>query len=76
MEEVKILYLNAETMESLELGQLLVNRLQGKGVIIESYPATAAAQGMILEFLTQYDIIIFDGPLRMTQNSIMLSMIS
>ena len=28
MEEVKILYLNAETMESLELGQLLVNRLQ------------------------------------------------
>ena len=33
MEEVKILYLNAETMESLELGQLLVNRLQGKGVI-------------------------------------------
>ena len=48
-------------MESLELGQLLVNRLQGKGVIIESYPATAAAQGMILEFLAQYDIIIFDG---------------
>ena len=42
MEEVKILYLNAETMESVELGQLLVNRLQGKGVIIESYPATVA----------------------------------
>lgn len=35
MEDVKILYLNAETMESVELGQLLVNRLQGKGVIID-----------------------------------------
>ncbi len=61
MKELKILYLKTNITESVELGQLLVNRLQGKGVIIESYPATAAAQGMILEFLTQYDIIIFDG---------------
>lgn len=61
MKELKILYLKTNITESVELGQLLVNRLQGKGVIIESYPATAAAQGMTLEFLTQYDIIIFDG---------------
>lgn len=61
MEEMKILYLNTETADSIDLGQLLVNRLQGDGVIIESHPATAATQVMIVEFLTQYDIIIFDG---------------
>lgn len=61
MEEMKILYLNTETADSIDLEQLLVNRLQGDGVIIESHPATAATQVMIVEFLTQYDIIIFDG---------------
>lgn len=58
---MKVLFLNAVTQKSIELGQLLVNRLQGDWVIIESHPATAATQVMIVEFLTQYDIIIFDG---------------
>ena len=58
---MKTIYLESHTPESIDLGQLLVNRLQGDGVIIESHPATAATQVMIVEFLTQYDIIIFDG---------------
>lgn len=61
MYELKLLYLNTETRESAELGQLLVNRLQGDCVIIESCPVTAATLVMIVGFLTQYDIIIFDG---------------
>lgn len=58
---MKTIYLESQTPESIELGQLLENRLQGDGVIFESYHATAATQVMIVEFLTQYDIIIFDG---------------
>lgn len=59
--EIKIQFLNTETPKSVELGQLLANRLQGDGVIIESYPATTATHVMIVELLTKYDIIIFDG---------------
>lgn len=62
MENMRILYLNTEIAESIKLGQLLVNRLQGNGIItIDSYPSTASNQVMIVKFLTQYDIIIFDG---------------
>lgn len=58
---MKILLLNTETTESVELGQFLVDKLQGDGVIIESYHATAATQVMIVELLPKYDIVIFDG---------------
>lgn len=59
---MKILYLNTEKTESEELGQLLANRLQGdEDVIIDSSLSTEATQVMNVEFLTQYDIIIFDG---------------
>lgn len=58
---MRILYLNTDTTDSNELGLLLANRLQEDEFIIESYPVTAATQIMIVEFLTQYDIIIFDG---------------
>ena len=62
MENMRILYLNTEIAESIKLGQLLVDRLQGNGIItIDSYPSTASNQVMIIKFLTQYDIIIFDG---------------
>ena len=61
MKVVKILYLYSTTPKGVKLGQLLAKRLQVDGAIIESYPATAATQVMIVEFLTQYDIIIFDG---------------
>ena len=62
MENMRILYLNTEIAESIKLGQLLVNRLQGNGIItIDSYPSTASNQVMTVKFLTQYDIIIFDG---------------
>lgn len=61
MKEVKLLYLNTDISESIDLGQLLANRLQGDRAIIESYPAIAATPVKILGFLTRYDIIIFDG---------------
>lgn len=61
MKEVKLLYLNTDISESVDLRQLLVNRLQEDRAIIESYPAIAATPAIILEFLTRYDIIIFDG---------------
>ena len=61
MKEVKLLYLNTDISESVDLRQLLVNRLQEDRAIIESYPAIAATPVIILEFLTRYDIIIFDG---------------
>ena len=73
---MKILFLNTDTAESVELVQLLVDRLQGDGVIIESYYETVASQVMIVELLTKYDISFLTEPLRMTQYSIMLSMIS
>lgn len=39
MKELKILYLKTNITESVELGQLLVNRLQGKrGVLLNHIP--------------------------------------
>lgn len=62
MENLKILYLNTGIAESMKLGQLLVNRLQDNGTFtIDLYPSTEANQVVIIKFLTQYDIIIFDG---------------
>lgn len=59
---MEILLLNTETIESVELGQILANSLQGEDtIIIESFPSTKTTQVMMAEFLTQYDIIIFDG---------------
>ena len=59
---MEILLLNTETTVSVELGQILANSLQGEDtIIIESFPSTKTTQVMMAEFLTQYDIIIFDG---------------
>lgn len=59
---MEILLLNTETTVSVELGQILANSLQGEDtIIVESFPSTKTTQVMMVEFLTQYDIIIFDG---------------
>lgn len=55
MEEMKILYLNTETTESVELGQLLAQRfLEDATIIVESFPSADATQVMIVGFLTQF----------------------
>lgn len=59
---MKVLFLNAVTQKSIELGQLLAKRFQEDDtIIVEPFPSTEATQLMIIEVLTQYDIIIFDG---------------
>lgn len=59
---MKIIYLNTDTPESIKLGKLLANRLQGDdAIIVESFPSIEATPVMIVKFLTQCDIIIFDG---------------
>ncbi len=59
---MKIHYLNTETSASLELGRLLAKKLQeSETSIVELFPSAKATQILIVNFLTQYDIIIFDG---------------
>ena len=58
---MNILYLNTDIFGSVELGQLLANRLQGDDIIIESFPSTEVTLVMTFKYLTRYDIIIFDG---------------
>lgn len=59
---MKILFLFTDTTESIKLGQLVVTRLRDNDtIIVEQYPSTKVTNSMIFEFLTRYDIIIFDG---------------
>lgn len=59
---MKVLFLNAATQKSIELGNLLARRFQEDDtIIVESFPSSESAQVIIVEFLTHYDIIIFDG---------------
>ena len=61
---MKIIYLKTDTPESIELGRLLANRLQGDdAIIVESFSSIEVTPVTIVKFLTQYDIIIFDGTL-------------
>lgn len=64
MKEIKILYLSSGTADSEMTGGFLANKLQEMRtctITVDSVYATDVNQVMIIELLTQYDILIFDG---------------
>ena len=61
---IKLLYINTGTHGSQVLGSVLVNGLQEISACsfdVDTVEASAIGLHYVIEFLTQYDIVIFDG---------------
>ena len=64
MKGIKILYLSSGTADSDMTGDILANKLQAMRtctITVDFVYATDVNQVIIIELLTQYDILIFDG---------------